>query len=390
MSDLRHLLAIKFLIISAASLLAPILSEKLKWFFIPSIVFELMLGVLIGPHMLGWVEPLPQINALAMPGLALLIFLVGFEIDTQHMQGRMLLLATVSWLIALSLAYMLAKCMVDVGLVSEVAIVAIALSTTALGVLLPILQDTKHASSKFKALVLVVGSMSQFVPILVISILFTTSTLVTSSLSLVVFILLSIASGWFFIKMSRINLFRFLRKHYYLSSQLPVRVSVFLIFLLAALAVQLKLNVLLGTFAAGMVVRRVTAPRDRMLIDGKLKALGYSFIIPLFFIVSGMHIDIPALAVPGTISRMLFFCVCLIIVRILPVFVLFRRELNVRECRALVCFSATTLPLIIVITHLGMMTGKLMSANAVALVGAGVLSVVIFPVLGLKQLQARV
>ena len=127
------------------------------------------------------------------------IFLVGFEIDTQHMQGRMLLLAAVSWLIVLSLAYMLAKCMMDVGLVPEVTIVAIALSTTALGVLLPILQDTKHASSRFKALVLVVGSISQFIPILVISILFMTSTLVTSSLSLVLFILLSIDSAWFFI-----------------------------------------------------------------------------------------------------------------------------------------------------------------------------------------------
>ncbi|MDF1677452.1 MAG: cation:proton antiporter [Legionellaceae bacterium] len=388
MTDLRQLLAIKLLIISAASVLAPIFSEKIKWVFIPSIVFELVCGVIIGPHVLNWVQPLPQIDALAMIGLTLLIFLVGFEIDVQHMRGRMLLLATVCWLTALLTAFVLTQGMLEVGLVTEVTLVALALSTTALGALLPMLQDTHVTRSKFKTLVLAVGSVGQFAPILLMSLLFTTASLATTSLLLVAFIVIAMVVAWSFATLYQLKTFQFVRDHFHLSSQLPVRVSVFLIFLLVVLAIQFKLNVLLGAFAAGMVLRRFTAAQDRMLIDGKLKALGYSFMIPLFFIVSGMHVDIQAFATFSTVGRMLFFFVCLLLVRILPIFVLLRGELSFKEREALTCFSATTLPLIVVITHLGVMTGKLLPANAVALVGAGVLSIIVFPVLGLKQLEA--
>ncbi len=384
---LRQLLAVNLLIISAAAVAAPFLSAKIKKVFIPSIVFELMLGILIGPQVFNLVQPIPQMEALSTIGLTLLIFLVGFEIDLQYMKGRLLLLASACWLTALLVAGVLAAGMMKTGLILEVAIVSLALTTTALGALLPILQDTKTSGSRFGMLVLAVGAVSQFAPILMISLLFTASNPVITCLFLAVFIVIAVASAFFLTRLHQLEALQFVRDHFHLSTQLPIRVAVLLIFSLVCLAIKLKLNVLLGAFSAGIVLRLFTAKQDRALIDSKLKAIGYSFLIPLFFIVSGMNFDIHALASLGALGRMFFFLVCLLLVRVVPVFLFLRNELDGVHRQALVCFSATTLPLIVVITHLGLMTGQLLPINAVALVGAGVLSVLLFPILGLNRLQ---
>jgi Kef-type K+ transport system membrane component KefB len=277
--------------------------------------------------------------------------------------------------------------MMDIGLILEVTVVSLALTTTALGALLPILQDTKTLESKFGMLVLAVGSISQFAPILIISLLFTESAPVITFVFLALFIAIAVVSALFLTKLHQLKAFQFVRDHFYLSDQLPVRVSIALILFLVCLAIQFKLNILLGAFSAGIVVRFFTVKQDRERIGSKLKVIGYSFLIPLFFIVSGINFDIHALASLDVMGRMLFFFVCLLLVRAVPIFIFLRKEIDNMHRQALTCLSATTLPLIVVITHLGTMEGKMLSINAIALIGAGVLSVLVFPTLGLNRLQ---
>jgi len=133
-------LSIKLLIISMASVLAPILTEQIKRVHVPCIIFEILLGIIIGPHVLDIVQPLPQINMLATIGLTLLMFLAGYEIELQSIKGRPLNLAIMSWFMSLAIALCIAFVLVDENVVLNTTIISLALTTTAFGVLLPTLR----------------------------------------------------------------------------------------------------------------------------------------------------------------------------------------------------------------------------------------------------------
>lgn len=382
-----ELLGIKLLIISVAAVLAPILSEQLRWFRVPSVVFELILGVVIGPQVLSLVQPNFQINSLAKIGLVLLMFLAGYEIDIKKIRGLPLTLASYSWITSVFIALGLAFIMMAIGLTLNVVIITLALTTTALGTLLPILQDSNIFETKIGSFVLASGTLGEFGPIVFISLLFAATQPIMTFVFMLIFIVTGVAAAFFAIKAHHSKALLFIRRHLHMSDQLPVRVSICLIFALACLAIKLDLDVLLGAFSAGIVVHLFTQQRDMKTINSKLKAVGYGFLIPLFFIVSGIKLDICALASVDAILRMIFFLACMLIVRGLPVFIFYRKVLTPPEQRALAFFSATGLPLIVVITTLGTINGSMAPVNAVSLVGAGVLSVFLFPILGLKWLH---
>jgi Kef-type K+ transport system membrane component KefB len=181
-----------------------------------------------------------------------------------------------------------------------------------------------------------------------------------------------------------------LRRHLNTTSQLPVRISVLLVILLVYLTIQLGLDVLLGAFAAGIVVRVLIADEDRQPVLHKLEAIGFGFLIPIFFIVSGISFDFSALEHNATaLIRIPVFCLLFLVIRGLPAMLFYRRTLRPREQRALAFFSATGLPLIVVITTIGVSAGRMRPINAASLVAAGMLSVVVYPLLGLRQLRAR-
>ena len=194
-------LIIKLLIISIAAVLAPILSEQLRWFRVPSVVFELILGVLIGPQVLDLVDPLFQINILAKIGLVLLMFLAGYEIDLNKIKGSPLIMASYGWLMSLALALGITVLLTDVGITKHVAIVSLALTTTAFGTLLPILQDAKIFETKLGPFVLAVGTLGEFGPIVVISLLFAVTEPLLTLVFFFLFIVVGVAAAFFAIKM---------------------------------------------------------------------------------------------------------------------------------------------------------------------------------------------
>jgi len=204
-----------------------------------------------------------------------------------------------------------------------------------------------------------------------------------------IFVMIIVVSAIFVAKIQHLQTIKFVRQHLHLSDQLPVRMSIFLIFFLVGLTIKLKLNVLLGAFSAGILVRLFISPKDKVAVESKLKAIGFGFLIPLFFIVTGIHFDLHSLASLNAMWRVLGFFVCLLIVRGVPVFLVYRGLIELPEQKALAFFSATGLPLIVAITQLGLMTHKIQPINAAALIGAGMLSVLVFPILGLHSLKSK-
>jgi Kef-type K+ transport system membrane component KefB len=183
-----------------------------------------------------------------------------------------------------------------------------------------------------------------------------------------------------------------LGRHLNSSAQLPVRISVTLVVFLVYLATKLSLDVLLGAFAAGVIVRLFIRGGDNEeteQITSKLEAIGFGFLIPIFFIETGVNLDLHALEHrPKVLLLVPLFALLFLFTRGLPTLVFFRRVLDKAQLTALSFLSSTALPLVVVITTIGVDEHKMKPQNASALVAAGMLSVLVFPILGLRSLRA--
>ncbi len=346
-------------------------------------------GILVGPAVLGHAHPDSVINALSDLGLAFLMFLAGYEIDLARINGDPLRRATAGWLLSLVLAMIVAFTMVSTGFALDTLVIGMTLTTTALGTILPMLHDAGVLESEFGRHILAIGTLGEFGPIVAIAVLLTGKDPLVIGALLVVFLVIAVATALLATQAHPPAFVSLLRRHLRTSAQLPVRVAVVLILVLVYIAFRLGLDVLLGAFAAGVAVRLFAAGEDSEIIRGKLEAIGFGWLVPIFFIVSGMHFDLHAfIARPTTLLRVPLFLLLFLIVRGVPAILLYRRRFPLRERVPLALFSATGLPLIVVITTLGVATGRMRPDNAAALVGAGLLSVLIFPVLGLSLLGA--
>jgi Kef-type K+ transport system membrane component KefB len=376
-------------LIAVAAVLGPIIAELTRGLRIPSVVIELSLGIVMGPYVLHLVHLNGLVTALSDMGLTFLMFLAGFELELDRLRGPPIRLAVVGWLMSLALALGIAFILVSSGLALDTLIVGLALTTTALGTLLPIIDDAGVLPTRFGAYLVGIGTVGEFGPVVAVAVLLTKKDPVITSLLLVAFVVIAAATAVFATRAHPPKLVSLLRRHLYSSSQLPVRVSVLTVLLLVYLAFLLGLDVLLGAFAAGIVVRLFTAGDDSEAIKSKLDAVGFGFLIPIFFVVSGVHFDLHILlAQPSALLRLAAFLAIMLIVRGSPALLLYRRTLSRAERVPLALFSATGLPLIVVITTIGTSEGRMLPENAAALVGAGMLSVLLFPAIGLRRLRA--
>ena len=163
------------------------------------------------------------------------------------------------------------------------------------------------------------------------------------------------------------------------SSQLAVRLAVVLVFGLVALAAELGLDLLLGGFVAGMITRVALRGREVAVFDSKLTAVGYGLLIPFFFITSGMAFDLDALTESAeAMLKVPLFLGLFLVVRGTPALLLYRGALAARDRVALAFFCATELPLVVAITTVAIDTGHMDSGTAAGLVGAAILSTLIY------------
>jgi Kef-type K+ transport system membrane component KefB len=254
--------------------------------------------------------------------------------------------------------------------------VALALTTTALGTLLPILRDNNMLAGPLGRLIMPAGAVGEFFPIVGIAVFLGSKGRVYGLLSLVVMCVLALALAW----LPRIAYLRRFetvsRQGEHATSQTTLRLTVMLLFGLLVFASDFGLDVVLGAFLAGVVLRR-WAPGDVDALEGKLDAVGYGFFIPVFFVFSGMGLDIDSIAEAP--ARLIGFFVLLLAVRGIPALFLYRRELDPRQRVQMMLLTATSLPLLVALAEVGLDSGEMLPENAAALVGAGVLSVMVFP-----------
>ena len=377
-------------LIALAAVLAPLVAELLRRFIaVPEVVLLIIFGIILGPFVLNIAHSNSIVTALSDFGLTYLMFLAGTEVDPATMRKGHAPRAVLSWVVSLLIALVFGALFHASGLVLDSVVVALCLTTTALGTLLPILRDAGVLETAFGPTILSVGAIGEFGPIVAVALLLTQREAGLTILLLALFIGVAVIAALLAVQVRPPGFVLLLRRHLYSTSQLPVRISFLLVILLADLALKLSLDVLLGAFAAGVVVRLFIPEEDKEQVNSKLEAIGFGFLIPIFFIESGINFDLHALIrQPHVLLRVPVFAVVFLITRGLPTLVFFRRVLSKAQAQALAILSAAGLPLIVVITTIGVGEHKMKPQNAAALVAAGMLSVLVYPILGLRRLRA--
>src|SRR3954463_7060450 len=377
-----------FLVIVATAALAATLSALagLRNVFVPVVVIELVLGVVVGPQALDLAQVNDFTDFFSSLGLGMLFFFAGYEIDLARISGLPLRLPLAGWAFSLVIAYTLGGILAALGVVVSLVYVGSALATTAIGTLIPVLSDTGELKTEFGRYLLAAGAVGEFGPILLLTLVLSTQSALHNALILVAFVGLAVAVAVVAVRSSgrTIPVFeRTIEK----SSQLAVRWIVVLVFALTLLASDLGLDLLLGGFAAGLITRQVLQKTEVPSFDSKLTAIAFGVFIPFFFVVSGMRLDVDALfaSASGVLKLGVFF-VLFLVVRGTPAILLYRGVLPLREDRmALALFTATPLPLVVAITPVAVDAGEMRASTAAALVGAGALSTLAGPLHGLRM-----
>ncbi len=375
--------------IFAIAAATPIIVDLPRRVRVPAVVLEIVLGIAVGPHGLGWAHTDEVVRVLAEFGLAFLIFLAGYEIDPPAMRGTPIRRATQAWLMTFALGIAGGLLAARTGFALSALVLGLALTTTALGTLLPIARDAGLLDAPFGVHLLAGGALGEFGPIVAIALVLSTGESWRSVVALVSFVAVAGAVLVLSSRPTPPRLQRLMSVSLHTSGQLVVRLCILVLVALVWLASALGLDVLLGAFAAGMVarylVRAAHGHDDVHVVESKLEGIGFGFVIPLFFVVTGMKYDLHALtSSPSAMLRVPLFLALFLVVRGAPILLTYRTTLDARSTRALAIMTSAALPLVVVITDIGLATNRMRPGNAAALVGAAMLSVLIFPIVGLR------
>jgi Kef-type K+ transport system membrane component KefB len=356
---------------------------------LPVVVVELILGIVIGPHCADLAQVDTFTNFFGNLGLGMLFFFAGYEIDFERIRGRALDLAVVAWGMSLAIAFGVGGLLAAAGVVVSLLYTGAALATTAIGTLIPILRDSGELRTRFGTYLLAAGAVGEFGPVLLITLVLSTTHPADEAVILLGFVVLAVLTGIFAVR-SVSRGWPLLERTFESSSQLPVRLTVVLVFGMLTLATHLGLDLLLGGFVAGLITRQALRDHERALFESKITAVGYGFLIPFFFITSGMKFDLGSLVEsPTALLKLPLFLLLFLVVRGTPAFVLYGRIFDMRDRAALAFYSATELPLVVAITTVAVETGHMRLTTASALVGAAILSTLLYPLVGLRLRRGR-
>ncbi|MGO2112378.1 MAG: cation:proton antiporter [Pseudoclavibacter sp.] len=382
--------------IALVALLGPVLALVTRR-VIPDVVWLLAFGVIIGPNMLGLAEQTEAVEFVRELGMGFLFLLAGFEVKPADMRSRQGRHAMLTWVLCAALA-------VGAGLLLlwgdwHVAVVfGIASTSTALGTLLPILKDSGAMKTPLGRAVMVHGAYGELLPIIAMSLLLSTrgtwqSAAILLGFALVAALTVAIPRKLFM----RIPL---MAKAFAAASnstmQTTLRVTVWVMITLMLLTAVLDLDVALGAFAAGMLLNasiRGSAPDHADEIMHKVEIVGFSLLIPVFFVTSGMNINLGEVLAQWPL--LLGFVLAIAVMRGLPVFL---REVwttthsgvePTRDRAALGLYAATGLPIIVAVTQVAVSSEIITDATASVLVTGGAISVLVFPLVAQRITKRR-
>jgi Kef-type K+ transport system membrane component KefB len=361
---------------------------------ISAIVSEIVAGVVFGPQGLGWVEVDSVVQVVATLGLATLLFLAGLEIDLSRLRAPIVRPSLVAYLFTLALGSVVGWGLFRLGWVDQalgIGLIVIALSATSLGLVISVLKDAQQLSSGLGQIIEVTATVADFSAIVLLSILFGStanstdsrvmllgSTALLSCIAVVVLIA-GPRLGWVNSALLR------LRDS---TAHVRVRAAVALLIGFVAVAESFGLEAILGAFLAGVLVAALNhQSKGHPYFRIKLEAIGYGFLIPVFFIASGINLDVAALvAQPSALGLVPLLVGALLLVRGLPA-LLFRNQLTSRGVLVLGLFQATSLPFLVAASQVGMQAQAISPDVGAALTCAGLISVMIFPTVALTQLR---
>lgn len=375
-------------LIMTIAVLAPLLAYGVgRWLPVPLVIFEILLGILVGPDVLGWTTGGDIVDLLSHLGLAMLIFLAGYEIEFGTVRGDTLRRAGWSWGMALVLGLAVALLMHGFSY-SKAICVGTALTSTALGAVLPMLRDSGDLHGRFGTVVMATGAVGEFGPIIAIALLLSGRSAWESTVLLAAFAVLTAGAVYWALRPRPPWFSRVIAKTLHSSGQFAVRLVVLLLVLMAGAADVLGLDTLLGAFAAGLITRLVltgSVPESSEEILSKVEAMGFGFLVPIFFIVTGIDFDLKALfSSASSIVLLPLYLLLFLLVRGGPVFWLAPRDIRGRDRTALALYGSTALPLVVAITAIGLDEGVIKAGEAAALVGAGMVSMLAFPLIALR------
>ncbi len=371
--------------------LAPLVVNALPAVRVPSPVLEIVAGIVLGPSVLGWVHVDAPVGVLALIGLA---FLAGLEIDVHKLRGRPLILALTGFVVsfAIAIAVGVALLLAAGGFASAPLLVAIILCATSLGLVVPVLKDSGESTGATGQLIIAAASIADFGAVILLSLFFSEEStgLATRLLLLAGLALVAVLLALALIRAGRsARADRVFRKLMDTTAQIRIRFAMVLLVVFLALAQGLGFEAILGAFLAGAVLRLIDADAAAVHphTEVKLDAIGYGFLIPVFFVTSGVMFDAKALfASPSTLLQVPLFLAALFAARALPA-LLYRSELGMRRTMAAGFLQATSLPFIVAAVQIGHRLGALPPASGAALIAAGLASVLLFPAIALAVMR---
>ena len=379
-------------IVAAAGFAAPLVLGFFPRLRLPSVVLEIVLGILIGPSVLGWAQPDEAVTLMALIGLSFLLLIAGLEVDYDRLRGRLLEVTGVGFVVSFGIGLLAGFDLDAAGIVGAPLLVAIMFSATGLGIVIAVLKDAGAVESPFGQLVIAGSSLAEVGTIILLTLFFSgESTSVTVKLVLFgLFGLLCLAvvltvSGF----EHSMRLTQALIRLQDTTAQVRVRGAFVLLAIFIVLAERFGLEAILGAFLAGAIMKFVdrdqamTHPQFRQ----KLEVVGFGVFIPFFFVSSGIRYDAGALlASASTLARVPLYLGILLAVRGLPA-LLYRALVERREVAASALLQATSVGLFVVASQIGQDMGLISAANAAALIAAGLLSVILFPLGALTILR---
>lgn len=381
---------VNLLVVALVAVVAPLLANVVP-IRVPGVVLEIIAGIVVGPAVLGWVEVDDPIRVLALVGLAFLLFLAGLEIDLGRLRGDVLRVTVAGFGLTLVLGSLVGFGFDRAGWTRSPLFIAIALAATSLGLVVPVLKDAGFSDQPLGQYTIAGATIADFAAVILLTFFFSGSEGGAASMltTLGMFAAVVAAVAYGLTRAGRsLRIDAVLVRLQDTTAEIRVRIAMALLVGFVALAEAAGLELILGAFLAGAVLSAVD--RDTMTHPNfrvKLDAVGYGFLVPVFFVASGLRFDLDALMdEPSALARVPLLLAALALARGVPAF-LYRRTLGTEAATVAALLQATSLPFIVTAAEIGVSIDAITPVTAAALVAAGLLSVVLFPPMALSRLR---
>lgn len=370
------------LVVFLAAVAAPLIAQTRIGAFVPVVVFEVLLGIVLGPQVLGLATNDDRfVSFMHDAGMVAVMFMAGMEIDFEQIRGRPIRLATAGWVGSVALASLALALIHPVFGIATPAMLVIALTTTGLGTLLPILRDGGLLGSPFGSMLLAAGTLGEVGPIVAASLVVSTRYATWQEfVFLLVFLALVALAAAIGAGVRPPRVIALLGRTMHASTQLPVRLALLLLATLVFVSQQFGFESVFGAFAAGMIVGFATRGPDGADFRTKIDAVCFGWFAPFFFVGTGIAFDVVAVGrSTGTLALVPVFLGLLLLIRGAPAW-LYRRDLPRRQLLPLALSTAVaSLGIVVVIANVGRRSGSLDADMAQALIGAALLSLLVYP-----------